>query len=226
MRRLLATAVGLAVGAAGAVLLLQQGGEEYPGCQSYTPVENRLVAHAGGGLPDRTYANDLEAMNLAVRNGFDLIELDFMERGDRLTVGHDGMDESRLTVAQLMTWLDERPNVTIITDVKTDNLSGLAMLKRAAGPRIDRFVPQIYHPGEYDAVRELGYAAPILTIYRLPSDAQWIDAANGLDLWAVTMPVERRELAAAIRHPVFLHTVNEPMDGFGLYTDCLIPRRS
>jgi len=32
-------------------------------------------------------------------------------------------------------------------------------------------------------------------------------------------------LARFIDHPVFLNTVNEPIPGYGLYTDCLIPAR-
>lgn len=55
-------------------------------------------------------------------------------------------------------------------------------------------------------------------------DEGWQDATNALPLRAVTMPVERRYLASRItKHPVFLHTVNKPMKGFNLYTDCLIP---
>lgn len=192
------------------------------GCDAYIPAPGPLIAHAGGGLPGRTYANDAEALDRAATHGFRLIELDFMVRDGRLTIGHDGLPESSLTVPALMAWLDAHPDVAIVTDLKTANLPGLTLLKQAAGRRIGRFIPQIYHPDEYAPVTALGYPVPILTVYRL-GDSGWQQAANALPLRAVTMPYDRRHLAGAVHHPVFLHTVNHPVAGFGLYTDCLIP---
>ena len=214
----LSSALVLALGANFALTKAKE-----PGCRAYVPSGSLLVAHAGGGLPDKTYANDLEALNLAAKHGFQLIELDFMERDGRLTIGHDGMPESTLKLDGLIAWMDRHPQVSIVTDVKTDNVSGLALLKQAAGPRINRFIPQIYHPDEYAPVTALGYPAPILTVYRM-GDEGWQQKANDLPLRAVTMPVARKYLASQVRHPVFLHTVNQPMDGFGLYTDCLVPK--
>ena len=195
---------------------------EKTGCSAYVPASGELVAHAGGGLPDRMYANDADALNLAAQHGFRLIELDFMERDGRLTIGHDGKPESGLSLPELMVWLDAHPGISIVTDVKTPNIAGLALLKQAAGPRVNRFIPQIYHPDQYGPAMALGYPAPILTVYRLGDDG-WQEPANALPLRAVTIAVERRHLARQVRHPVFLHTVDEPMEGYGLYTDCLIP---
>ncbi len=41
--------------------------------------ENILIAHAGGGLKSGTYSNSLEAIELAVTNGFEYIEVDFLQ---------------------------------------------------------------------------------------------------------------------------------------------------
>jgi hypothetical protein len=214
------------VAAAGALLLasigIALGTRRADGCATYTRVDVPLIAHAGGGLPARTYANDVEALDLAARHGFTMIEIDFIERRGKLTIGHDDMPESAMTPADLMRWLNRHPAVSIVTDVKSDNRRGLTMIKALAGARISRFIPQIYSPSEFGFVRALGFPAPILTVYRL-GDSGWQSAANSLPLRAVTIPYERRDLASGIRHPIFLHTVNQPMEGFGLYTDCLIP---
>jgi glycerophosphoryl diester phosphodiesterase len=194
-----------------------------PVCKAYTPVPGTLVAHAGGGLPSGTYTNSREAIDLAARHGFTLIEIDFLERDGALLIGHDEGRMSALTLPELLAWLDTHPGISIVTDIKSDNLRGLSLLKQAAGARIDRFLPQIYHPAEYAPVTALGYRPPILTIYRLSPDVAWREAANRLPLFAVTMPADRRNEAEGVRHKVFLHTVNEPIEGFGLYTDCLIP---
>ena len=149
--------------------------------------------------------------------------MDFMERDGRLTIGHDGMPESSLTIPELLTWLAAHPGIRVITDVKTDNLQGLSQIAKMAGPMRDRFIPQIYSVDQYPAVAALGYPAQILTVYRLPEGFHWQSAANALPLFAVTVPVDRRNEAVGVHHPIFLHTVNEPMPGYGLYTDCLVP---
>ena len=52
-----------------------------------------LIAHAGGGLPKGIYANSLQAMDLAVANGFKFIELDFSwTSDDALVAVHDWQD--------------------------------------------------------------------------------------------------------------------------------------
>ena len=209
----------------GGALLYASAHRPLDRCDSYTPVDAPLIAHAGGGLPDSAYANSRAALDLAARHGFAMIELDFIQRGNRLAIQHEGYPESDLSLADLMIWLDRHPGILIVTDMKTDNVAGLSLLKQAAGDRTARFVQQIYATDEYRPVIEMGFPAPIFTVYRLPQGAEPIETLNALKLRAVTMPVERRELAGQIDHPVFLHTVNEPLDGFGLYTDCLIPAR-
>lgn len=218
-RRLIVIAVtGLALIGAGQVWRYQHR----DGCRAYVPASGTLVAHAGGGLPEQTYANNLEALDLAASHGFTMVELDFLVEEGRLVIGHDADHRSSLDPAGLMRWLDAHPRMSVVTDFKSDNLAGLELLKQAAGTRIDRFVPQIYSPQEYAAVAAMGFPAPILTAYRLP-DHGWQQAANALPLRAVTVAYKRRALAQGIRHPVFLHTVNQAVPGYGLYTDCLIP---
>lgn len=189
------------------------------GCEVYIPVDQPLIAHAGGGLSDRFYANNREAIDLAVSHGFELIELDFLVRDGQLLIGHDDRRISDVTLADLRDWLASNPQVSIVTDVKSGN-SHLPSLAAALGK--ERLIPQIYHPSEFAEVRSLGFERVIFTAYRMGRD-DWQDEVNALDLLAVTVPEERKHLAEDVRHPVYLHTVNQPLPGYGLYTDCLIP---
>lgn len=193
------------------------------GCQSYIGVDSPLIAHAGGGLPDANLTNSREAIDLAYRNGIRLFEIDFEDRSEGFVIGHDGFEASELTLPELIDWLGRHEDAMIVTDVKSDNISGLEKIRDAAGAAQSRFIPQIYSLDEYDAVVGLGFEKPIFTAYRLELGDIWIDDVNALDLRAVTLPVLHKGLAELIEHPVYLHTVNEPMAGFGLYTDCLIP---
>jgi len=197
----------------------------HPGCDAYTPIEGKvLIAHAGGGLPKTTYTNDIEAMDLAYRNGLRLIEIDFMN-SDGIVLAHDNDDRNVAQLFDLLKWMRAHSDAQIVTDFKTNNVSGLRMLSAASGDLRERFISQIYHPSEYSSVTRLGFRKPIFTIYRLPRLYNWSEFANSADLFAVTMPIYRADQARLTSKPVFLHTVNEPlnMDVAGFYTDCLIP---
>lgn len=189
-------------------------------CDVYTPSRSALVAHAGGGLPYATYTNSIAALDLAAAHRFRVVELDFQLIDGRIRLGHDKL--SGTTFAELLQWLRKHPDVTVITDAKTPNVPTLTEIVREAGPLRSRFRPQIYAPAEYSPIARLGMLKPVLTVYRIGDG--WQSAANSLDLEFVTVPVERKDEARGVNHPIFLHTVNKPMPGFGLYTDCLIPR--
>lgn len=196
------------------------------GCPTYTPISGKtLVAHAGGGLPGVDHPNNLLAMDTAYANGIRLIELDFREHAGRLVLEHDRPDSQSMKASAILPWLRAHPDVSIITDFKTDNVRGLRQLASLTGPLRGRFIPQIYQPSELDAIRALGLQKPILTLYRI--DGPWRAFANSADIMAVTMPEERVDLARGLTKPVFLHTVNEVRDYpvAGYYTDCLVPAR-
>jgi hypothetical protein len=196
--------------------------KEVARCDRYQPTNQPLIAHAGGGLPTAIYTNRLEAMELAAKHGFRLIELDFWRTDKGIALGHDPAKLSPTTFDQLLDFLRRNPDISIVTDFKTDNVYGLRRIAELAGPMRNRFIPQLYDLKEYRPVREMGFPLPILTAYR-KLNITWIFEANKVELRAVTMPYNQRFLAGLSDHPVFLNTVNEPMAGYGLYTDCLIP---
>ncbi len=207
------------------ILALVIGGRVKEGCKAYIQSDGLLIAHAGGGLPNAKYANSREAIDLAVKHGFDLIELDFFEKDGNLLIWHEGYPVSDMSTSELGTWLKDHPDVRIITDIKTQVLSGLAHIKADAPGMEDRFIPEIHTPSQFSAVERMGFQDQILATYWYESDnVSWADEANNLPLFAIALPMNRRKQAALTHHDVLLHTVNKPMAGYGLYTDCLIPR--
>lgn len=133
---------------------------------------------------------------------------------------------TRLTPDRLIDWLRTNPG-RIVTDFKTGNIEGLALIAERAGTLQHRFVPQIYAMSEYSAVRDLGFEDIIFTTYRLSPTADMFRQIDALDLFAVTVP--RNVVAEAAKtlsnNPTFTHTVNTPvlLPATGYYTDCLIP---
>ena len=214
---------GLLIAAIGVIgyFLIDQP-KEFERCERYQPVSQPLIAHAGGGLPTAIYTNRLEAMELAEKHGFKLIELDFWRTDKGIALGHDPDKLSPTTFDQLLDFLRRNPDISIVTDFKTDNVYGLRRIAELAGPMRTRFVPQLYDLKEYQPVLAMGFPLPILTAYR-KLNVTWIFEANKVSLRAVTMPYNQRFLAGLSDHPVYLNTVNEPLPGYGLYTDCLIP---
>lgn len=212
-----------AIGVIGYFLLDQPA--EVERCDRYQPVDQPLIAHAGGGLPTAVYTNRLEAMELAAKHGFRLIEIDFWRTKMGIALGHDPDALSPTTFAQLLDFLRRNPRVSIVTDFKTANVHGLKRIAELAGPMRTRFIPQIYDVAEYQPVAAMGFPEPIFTAYRI-LNIGWVFKVNKLPVRAVTMPYNQRYLARLVDHPVYLNTVNEPMPGYGLYTDCLIPARA
>lgn len=133
---------------------------------------------------------------------------------------------TRLSLETLIEWLRANPG-RIITDIKSGNIEGLALIASLAGPLQNRFVPQIYSAAEYQAVRQLGYEDIILTTYRLSLSPESLREIDELDLFAVTVPENQVADAAGIisKNRIFTHTINLPvkLTAAGYYTDCLIP---
>jgi len=204
-----------------------------PGCKTYQAAPDvQLIAHAGGGLPDRSYPNSLAALDLSYRHGLRYFEIDFWtlpfgiirvahSRGDLIWGDQPSVDE-------LLAWFRAHPDAWLITDFKRGAIEGLQLLAKRSGSLRHRIIPQIYEPAQYRKVAGLGFHKPIFTLYA-NRDPNWEAFAQRTDLWAITMPLDRATLAPRLSKPVFVHTVNEPvrLPGVaGLYTDCLIPERA
>lgn len=133
---------------------------------------------------------------------------------------------TRLSPDTLLDWLRTNPG-QIVTDFKTNNLEGLALIASQAPDLQHRFIPQIYALPEYHAVRELGYEEIIFTTYRLPPTAALFSQIDTLDVFAVTVPADAVTDTARLiaNNRIFTHTINAPgtLPAAGYYTDCLVP---
>lgn len=224
----------------------------------------QLIAHAGGAVYGYRLTNSMEAIAQAYDNGFRYIELDFDVTADGYVVLIHGWQslvkrllnlEGQLSLAEfegtdtflnltllsledLLVWLEEHPDVSIITDVKSeDNTAVLEQIASQAGDQIGQFIPQVYDYEEYDRVQGLGYSRIILTLYRMNVDtASLQEFAQNHELWAVTMDQSRvsEELLRAVASTgtaVYAHTVNDlsffetwrEMGLTGIYTDYFQP---
>ena len=123
------------------------------------------IAHAGGGLGERTYTNSYEALDTNIKNGFKYFELDFVFTSDsRLVCLHDwersfsrifGLEiKHRLSLEQfehladeneeftnctlegLADWMRNNPSTFIVTDVKEELMTLV----------LQKFTRIFYHP--------------------------------------------------------------------------------
>ncbi|MBW8191327.1 hypothetical protein K0504_09785 [Neiella marina] len=179
------------------------------------------IAHAGGAIDGRTYTNSIEALDFNAAR-FKLFELDLIEVDGTLTCRPDFWSRAltwvgkrtrfnACTMATLATWLAQNPHAKIVTDVKTDNLKGLQILASIFPEQLDRFIPQLYQPENYEFVRQLGFKDIIWTLYRYEgSQEQIVRLSETMPLYAITMPVRmaRTGLAQKLNVATYAHTVN------------------
>ncbi|AFS77251.1 glycerophosphoryl diester phosphodiesterase [Gottschalkia acidurici 9a] len=203
---------------------------------------NPLVAHAGGSIYGFKYTNSLEALEESYKNGFNLIEIDFEWTSDGKVVAiHDWdsmakrmlMSESKvyslyefknskvfqdltlMDLDDLAKWLETKKDVSIITDMKKDNIEFLKLISQDYKNIQDQIIPQVYSQGEYFPVKDMGYKDIILTLYKENiNDDEVLEFVKGNTVFAVTMPIERgySDLPMKLKHinvNTYAHTVND-----------------
>jgi len=227
-------------------------------------VPEKFISHAGGEIEGLYYTNSKEAIDKSYENGYKFIELDFEWTTDGdLVLIHEWKDKveelfskepkaysteefksfnminnlTQMTLDDLAQWLYGHKDIYIVTDIKSENLEALKLIKNRYPDLIDQFIPQIYKLDEFIPVQGLGYTNIILTLYasRYP-DEEIIDFVKRHEIFAVTMPMERAktELPSKLKAEnvfVYTHTVNDVelmkeleaygVDGF--YTDKILP---
>lgn len=224
------------------------------------------VAHAGGGINNKIYTNSIEALDSNTKKGFQYFEIDFVFTEDeRLVCLHDwksnfkkmfGFEtEKKLTLEELnyliknksefqictvyslAEWMKENPSASIITDVKEKNIEALKIILKELPNAKIRVIPQIYHPENFEIIKDFGYKKIIWTLYRYNGDNQdvlnWVKQFRGP--FGITMQKSKAEstLPKELQKrgiPSYVHTVNTTQEAekyiniFGIteiYTDFL-----
>ena len=221
------------------------------------------VAHAGGVVDGQALTNSLQALD-ANRDRHDLFEIDFQLTADGHPICLHDWDDAfvarfghrpdqpptlaaferllqdgglqNCTLDTLADWLRRNPGKTVITDFKTDNLVGLALIAQALPDLRDRFMPQAYQPDEIARIKALGFDRVLWTLYRF--DGPISDVPRHLAQNPVVALVMPKRLALAGLAQVveqatgvqsYVHTVNSAAEAgcfadlglAGIYTDRL-----
>lgn len=151
----------------------------------------RFIAHAGSAIDGITYTNSLEAMNLAYRKGFRLIELDIIQTSDghfvashdwdfwQKQTGYEGEVPADLatfkrykfqgkyhlpTIDEINEWFREHPDAVLVTDKVNDPeafVPGFVDRKR--------LMMELFSLEAIEAAQQLKIRAPILTESLLPA---------------------------------------------------------
>jgi glycerophosphoryl diester phosphodiesterase len=219
------------------------------------PENLRSVKHAAGMIDGYTLTNSLEALESASEAGDSFIELDFCLTCDQSVVclhhwdyniltGSEGLSfpltleqflscriygrYSPLSLDDLAQYLAGHPGITIITDVKDNNLTVLKKIAEAYPELTNRFIPQIYSQDEYGKVRSLGFDNIIYTLYNLPmeeklntSSISSFASTHRLAGIAFDVSLASADYVAALKEsgtPLLVHTVNSENEKEELYS--------
>ena len=202
------------------------------------------IAHAGGGVEGKTYTNSFDALDTNLQKGFKYFELDFSFTSDHnLVCIHDwensfkrsfGFEKTKIpslpefeqlvitksefnkcTLDSLILWLKENPEAFIITDIKGNNIKGLSLIAQKYPDQINRFIPQIYQPNQFEMAKNLGYKNIIWTLYRYNgNNKSVIEFAKNNLLFAITMPIDKAKSGLSkdlsnLAIPTYVHTINK-----------------
>jgi glycerophosphoryl diester phosphodiesterase len=176
-----------------------------------SPVEAKLVAHAGGAVRSLTYTNSQEALDEHYAEGYRVFELDFNWTNDgRLVVIHDWAQTSaqfgtkshvfsydeyvsakrrdglhQLTFEDLREWLHMHRNAFVVTDTKDSNIRFLRYLQAKGSDIGPQLIVQIYRMSELQAARQLGPRAVWLTVYKYSIPAWALSRISGVDAFVI-----------------------------------------
>jgi phosphoglycerol transferase len=96
------------------------------------------------------------------------------------------------TLESLINWLKDNPEKYIVTDIKNKNINWLEYIAIQYPNYINRFIPQIYDPINYEKVKNIWYNNIIWTLYKYPENNNTIIYyLKEMELYAITMPLER-----------------------------------
>ena len=209
----------------------------------------KTVIHAAGtyisGDAVYTYSNSREALENCYETGNRIAELDFIWTSDgQLVCGHDdekswcyGIDSSNalseegflnsklfgtlttMSLDNLAVFLQTHEDLLIVTDIKDDNTLACKFIADNYPELMDRFIVQIYHMDEYDAIRNLGFKYMIYTLYRTEADerekSKLVSDINSHDFVGLTFWydwIETKDIYDDVKDigiPIFVHTVND-----------------
>jgi phosphoglycerol transferase MdoB-like AlkP superfamily enzyme/glycerophosphoryl diester phosphodiesterase len=178
----------------------------------------KYIAHAGGKIQGETYTNCKEALDLSLKEGAKLIEVDFEWTTDGepvLVHSWDGFVEkffgaarerhnyeefknftmfngwTQLTLEGLAEWMENNKDAYIVTDSKGHNEKLLRLIDERHPEIKDRIIPQIYYMEEYVRAEYYGYRNIIYTLYITKNtEDEIIDFIKHNELFALTMPVD------------------------------------
>ena len=225
-----------------------------------------LIAHAGGGYQGQAYTNAIEALEQNYQAGFRHIEMDFSwTADDQLVCLHDWdktfkkifgfKTQQPLTLARfnelaeahpdfrscdldhLATWLSDKPEVKIITDIKHHNLKGIEFILERHPAMKQQLIPQFYQPEEYAVLKVMGFAQLIWILYQYEgSKSSVVELSAEMDLLALSMRTAQAKSRTLQKlrkqHRIFVYTINKPhtirrlqtnYGVSGFYTDFLPP---
>ena len=158
----------------------------------------RVIAHGGGAIQGESVTNSVEAVEQAIAQGYQYIELDlafttdgqvamihdwqssgsyYLGLGQNKAIPFDQYQKCRvlnrftpLDLSRLAKILQQHPDVRIITDTKEDNVAILTAIQKQQPAIVKQIIPQIYQYEEYEPVKKLGYPQVILTMYKMSNE--------------------------------------------------------
>ena len=165
----------------------------------------RAIVHGAGFIEDDQgnlydYTNSLEALTNSYNMGNRIVEMDFLWTIDgKMVCAHEsetfarGIDSDEalteeeflaqksygtfttMNVEMLADFMREHQDLYIVTDFKYELPESCEYISQVYPDLRDRFIVQMYHYGQYEFIRNLGFNNIILTLYLTTDDERDIE---------------------------------------------------
>jgi len=199
-----------------------------------------FIAHAAGAVNGNPYQNSIEGLNSSFIKGCKYMEMDFDWTTEQQLVATHGWENffgdpvqgimnleefkkrkrsdgsTQMTFEDVDKWLLSHPGVSLITDVKANNLGALVIFRSSQSYR--QIIPQVYSFMEFSKAKKMGFKQIILTNYVTSySNSALLRFAEQAQPAAITVPTIRlnESLIASLAEvgtPVFTHPVSHRAD--------------
>ena len=127
---------------------------------------------------------------------------------------------STMSFDELADFMKDHGDFFIVTDVKDDNIGICSLIKQEYPWLVNNTIVQIYHPDEYDTIKELGFNYIIYTLYNASEEELYPDnlaafiaesELSGVTFWEdfPNAYPDSFDVVASMGTPMLVHTLND-----------------
>lgn len=109
-------------------------------------------------------------------------------------------EQTQLSLKQFAKWMKNHPESILVADIKKDNIKGLKKMLTIIDDPYNRIIPQVYHPKNYQKIRDLGFEDILFAMYNtLRPTEELLGFIKNNKLFAISIKPKRKNFDAILK---------------------------